>query len=89
MVKTVQVALEEPLQKFIGEQISMRHPRTTEADYIHDLLQERFELEEARKWKMLDRELDAGLAADRSEFLVLDAESVIREAKANWVNHAG
>jgi Arc/MetJ-type ribon-helix-helix transcriptional regulator len=89
MVKTVQIKLEEPLQKFIGEQVSAAGRETSEADYIHDLLLERFEREEARKWEALDKELAAGLAADRSEFHPLDADSIIRDAKAGWVKNGG
>jgi Arc/MetJ-type ribon-helix-helix transcriptional regulator len=89
MVKTIQVKIEEPLQKFIGEQVSAAGRATSEADYIHDLLLERFEREEDRKWEALDKELAAGLAADRSEFVPLDADSIIREAKAGWLKNGG
>jgi Arc/MetJ-type ribon-helix-helix transcriptional regulator len=89
LIKTVQIELEEPLQKFIGEQVSAAGRETSVADYIHDLLLEKFEREEARKWECLDKELATGLAADRSEFLPLDANSIIRDAKAGWVENGG
>ena len=82
MVKTVHVDLEEPLQKFIGQQISSGSQSVSEAEYIRSLVRERFEFEESRKWGTLEKELAAGLAAGRQEFAPLDMDSVIRDANA-------
>ena len=35
----------------------------------------------ARKWKALELELSAGMAAEESEFVALDADSILAEAR--------
>ena len=41
-------------------------------------------LEEERKWAWLRAELKAGMNASRDEFIPLDAEKIIKEARARF-----
>lgn len=51
------------------------------SEYVRDLIRRDYENDEGRKWAGLKRELAAGMSAEESEFLDLDAEAVTAEAK--------
>jgi len=50
--------------------------------FVTDLIRRDRERDEQRKWAWLRSELKPGLQADESEFVPLDADSIIKEARA-------
>lgn len=57
------------------------------SEYIRDLVRRDYEQEEQRRWTWLAGELAPGMNAAESEFVPLDAASVITEAKARKDAH--
>jgi predicted nucleic acid-binding protein len=51
--------------------------------YIRDLARRDYEREEQRKWVRLRQELKAGAEAPEADFVPLDADNLIAEAKAS------
>jgi hypothetical protein len=51
-------------------------------DYMRDFFRPNCEYEEQRKWSWLCAELKAGLEADETEVVALDAGKIIKEAKS-------
>ena len=58
------------------------------SEYIRDLVQRDYEVEEARKWAWLRSELKTGVVADPSDFKAMDAESVLQKARKQREVHA-
>ncbi|MFZ4766106.1 MAG: type II toxin-antitoxin system ParD family antitoxin, partial [Roseimicrobium sp.] len=57
------------------------------SEYIRDLVRRDYEREEQRQWQWLRQELKAGAQADESDFIALDADSIIAEAKLRRTKH--
>jgi len=81
MAEGVNVRFAGELQRFIQHRISTSGLYSSASEYIRDLVRHDYEREEKRKWTWLRDELKAGVAAEESEFVALDADSIIREAK--------
>jgi len=81
MAEGVNVRFAGELQRFIQNRISASGLYSSASEYIRDLVRRDYEREEQRKWIWLREELKAGVAADESEFVALDADSIISEAR--------
>ncbi len=81
MAEGVNVRFAGELQRFIQNRISTSGLYSSASEYIRDLVRRDYEREELRKWQWLRQELKDGLEADESEFVALDADSIINEAK--------
>ena len=88
MAEGVNVRFAGELQRFIQDRIGASGLYGSASEYIRDLVRRDYEREEQRKWSWLRQELKAGVAADEAEFVALDADSIIAEAKARRKNHA-
>jgi hypothetical protein len=51
-------------------------------DYMRDFSRRNSEREEQRKWSWFRSELKPGLEAHEAEFVALDADEIIKEAKS-------
>lgn len=82
MAEGINVRFAGTLQNFIRERVESCGLYNSASEYIRDLVRRDYEQTQADKWNRLRDELKAGLQADRSEFKALDAETVIRKARA-------
>lgn len=89
MAEGVNVRFAGELQRFIQSQIGDRGLYSSASEYIRDLVRRDYEREEQRKWATLKNELSPGLQADETDFVPLDIEGVITEARAGRKNRAG
>ena len=87
MAEGVNVRFAGELQRFIQSQIGKSGLYGSASEYIRDLVRRDYEREEQRKWQWLCRELKAGAEADTSDFVTLDADSIIGEAKKHRKKH--
>ena len=87
MAEGVNVRFAGELQRFIQNRISASGLYSSASEYIRDLVRHDYEREEQRKWQWLREELKAGVEADESEFVALDADSIITEAKKRRKKH--
>lgn len=81
MAEGVNVRFAGELKKFIQARVGGAGLYTSASEYLRDLVRRDYEKEEARRWVSLHEELKAGLQADRSEFVPLDIEKIIAQAK--------
>jgi len=81
MAEGVNVRFAGELQKFIQGRVGESGLYTSASEYLRDLVRRDYEKEEARRWASLRAELNAGLEADRSEFVPLEIEKIIAKAK--------
>lgn len=81
MAEGVNVRFAGELQSFIQQRVSQTGLYSSTSEYIRDLVRRDYEQEQERKWAWLRHELAAGAAADASEFVALDAEDLIGQAK--------
>jgi len=82
MAEGVNVRFAGELQKFIQSKVSESGLYASTSEYVRDLVRRDYEREEQRKWSWLRSELKPGLEADEAEFVALDADKIIKEAKA-------
>jgi antitoxin ParD1/3/4 len=82
MAEGINVRFAGALQQFIRERVRGSGLYGSASEYIRDLVRRDFEREDARKWDSLRGELRAGAEADESQFVPLNAETVIRKAKS-------
>ncbi|MEN3942285.1 hypothetical protein WJU23_13385 [Prosthecobacter sp. SYSU 5D2] len=75
------------LQSFIHQRVSQTGLYNSTSEYIRDLVRRDYEQEQERKWAWLRHELAAGAVADASEFVALDAEDLIVQAKKRKSAH--
>jgi len=87
MAEGVNVRFAGELQRFIQNRIGTSGLYSSASEYIRDLVRRDYERDEQRKWQWLREELKAGVAADESEFVALDADSIISEAKKRRKKH--
>lgn len=87
MAEGVNVRFAGELQRFIQERTKGSGLYASASEYIRDLVRRDYEREEERKWLWLRQELQAGAEASEAEFVPLDADSVIAEAKARRKAH--
>ena len=81
MAEGVNVRFAGELQRFIQNRIGESGLYGSASEYIRDLVRRDYEREEQRKWQWLRHELKAGAVADEADFVALDADSMIAEAK--------
>jgi antitoxin ParD1/3/4 len=78
----VNVRFAGELQRFIQERTGASGLYASASEYIRDLVRRDYEREEQRKWGWLRQELKAGAEAPEGDFVSLDADGLIAEAKA-------
>lgn len=81
MAEGVNVRFAGKLQKFIQSRVDDTGLYGSASEYIRDLVRRDYEREEQRKWVQLCHELKAGMEASEDEFVTLDADQLIAEAK--------
>ena len=81
MAAGVNVRFAGELQAFIQQRVLKSGLYSSTSEYIRDLVRKDFEREERQRWAWPRQELSAGAAADESEFVDLDANALIVEAK--------
>jgi len=89
MAEGVNVRFAGELQRFIERRVGATGLYGSASEYIRDLVRRDYEREEQRKWSWLRTELKAGLEAEEAEFMTLDANKIIAEAKARRKKHGG
>jgi antitoxin ParD1/3/4 len=75
------------LENFVQQRAGSSGLYDSASEYIRDLVRRDYEQEENRRWSCLENELAPGMKANESEFVALDADSIIREAKARKQAH--
>ena len=81
MAAGVNVRFAGELQAFIQQRVLKSGLYSSTSEYIRDLVRKDFEREERQRGAWRRQELSAGAAADESEFVDLDANALIVEAK--------
>lgn len=81
MAEGINVRFAGPLQTFIKKRVGSGGLYQSASEYIRDLVRRDYEREEESRGEALYEELRAGAGAPMSEFVALDVEAVIREAK--------
>jgi antitoxin ParD1/3/4 len=89
MAEGVNVRFAGELQRFIQQRTGASGLYASASEYIRDLVRRDYEREEQRKWQWLRQELKAGTEASESEFVPLEADSLIAEAKARRSSRGG
>jgi len=89
MAEGVNVRFAGELQRFIQSRTGDSGLYGSASEYIRDLVRRDYEREEGRKWASLRQELKSGLDAAESEFVPLNAESIIADAKLRRQQHGG
>ena len=87
MAEGVNVRFAGELQRFIQNRIGVSGLYGSASEYIRDLVRRDYEREEQRKWQWLRQELKAGAEAEASQFVALDADAIIGEAKKRRKKH--
>ena len=77
------------LGSFVEQRVGKSGLYESASEYIRDLVRRDYEQEEQRRWTWLEQELAPAMQAAESEFVPLDAASVIAEAKARKKAHGG
>jgi antitoxin ParD1/3/4 len=87
MAEGVNVRFAGELQRFIQSRIGESGLYGSASEYIRDLVRRDYEREEQRKWLWLRQELKFGAEADEAEFMALDANAIIADAKKRRKTH--
>ena len=82
MAEGVNVRFSGELQRFIQVKTEKSGLYGSASEYIRDLVRRDYELEERRKWAWLRQELKPGVDAADSEFVSLDADATLAEARS-------
>jgi antitoxin ParD1/3/4 len=82
MAEGVNVRFSGELQRFIRERTGDSGVYASASEYIRDLVRRDYEREEQRKWLWLRHELKAGVEASDSEFVSVDGQNLIEEARS-------
>lgn len=89
MAEGINVRFAGPLQQFIQDRVGPSGLYSSASEYIGDLARRDFERDEERKWSALGDELKAGIEADESKFVPLDAAALLAKAKARRKANGG
>ena len=89
MAEGVNVRFAGELQRFIHSRVGESGIYASASEYIRDLVRRDYEREERRKASWLQHELKPGLEAADSEFVELDADQLISEARARKARREG
>lgn len=84
MAEGINVRFTGELQRFIQNRTGDSGLYGSASEYIRDLVRRDYEREEQRKWQWLRQELKAGAEA---EFVALDADAIIVDAKKSRKTH--
>lgn len=87
MAEGVNVRFVGELQRFIQERTGVSGLYASASEYIRDIVRRDYEREEQRKWMWLRQELKAGAEAPEGDFVPLDTDGLISEAKARRKTH--
>lgn len=87
MAEGVNVRFGGELHRFIQNRINASGLYSSASEYIRDLVRHDYELEEQRKRLWLRQELKAGAEAAETEFVALDADALISEARRRRKKH--
>jgi antitoxin ParD1/3/4 len=87
MAEGVNVRFAGELQRFIRNRTGASGLYGSASEYIRDLVRRDYEREEQRKWLWLRQELTAGAEAAETEFVALDANAIIAEARKRRKRH--
>lgn len=87
MAEGINVRFTGELQRFIQNRTGDSGLYGSASEYIRDLVRRDYEREEQRKWQCLRQELKAGAEADEAEFVALDADAIIVDAKKSRKTH--
>lgn len=82
MAEGVNVRFAGDLQRFIQSKADKSGLYGSASEYIRDLVRRDYELEEKRKWAWLRQELKPGVNAAESEFVVLNTEAILADARS-------
>ena len=82
MAEGVNVRFAGELQRFIQSKTEKSGLYGSASEYIRDLVRRDYEKEESRKWAWLVHELTPGADATDSEFVPLDVEEILTEARS-------
>jgi len=82
MSASITIQFPGELESFVEQRVSGSGLYESAGEYIRDLVRRDYEQEERRRWSWLENELMPGMKADESEFVAMNAESIIAEAKA-------
>ena len=88
MAEGINVRFAGPLQNFIRQRVGPSGLYQSASEYIRDLVRRDYEREQENRGEALYEELRSGAGAPLSEFVALDVEAVIREAKKRRVASA-
>jgi len=89
MAEGINVRFAGPLQRFIRQRVGPGGMYQSASEYIRDLVRRDYEREGERQSEALYQELKGAAAAPSSQFVPLDVEAVIRDAKNRRANRAG
>ena len=89
MAEGVNVRFAGELQRFVQERTGVSGLYASASEYIRDLVRRDYEREEQRKWTWLREELKAGVEAPETDFVPLNANTLIAEAKSRRTRHGG
>jgi antitoxin ParD1/3/4 len=88
MAEGINVRFVGPLQSFIRKRIGPNGLYQSASEYIRDLVRRDYEREGERQSEALYQELKGGAVAPSTEFVPLDVEAVITDAKSRRANRA-
>jgi len=89
MAEGINVQFAGALQQFIRDRVGRSGLYDSASEYIRDLVRRDYESEEERKWTWLRDELKAGIEAPESQFVPVNADTVLSKAKSRRNPHAG
>lgn len=85
MINSIEVEIpNQAMQRFIENRTGPMGMYATPAEYVRDLIRRDFESEEQRHWRALYAELLPGLNAPDEEFVEIDIEELIKEARLEY-----
>ena len=81
MSQSLNIILPEKLQQHAQSQVSKTSTYESVPEYIQGLVRKDYQQHEDQAWEWLYNELEEGIHAKRRDFVPLDIESLIAEAK--------
>lgn len=88
MAEGVNVRITGKLRRFVEQQTSPSGLYESASEYVRDLIRQDYHRQEERKWNWLIDHLRPGMEADKSDFVPLDPEEIIKAAKKEKTGNA-